>query len=305
MFGAADGNGLRADDVCDRIRNAHDGVRLTVFHLDLVRGDLLERIDCQQPNRAVDGTTANVRSIWGAIPAIEDKRRVWLGRFELRSEPRSSHDACSVALMSCLAEVAQLRCWTKSESATLDEDQVGVLLIDSARALVYSNDSARGVLGEADSLHVIDGRLLAMRASDDERLERAFSSVTTSRLDADTRYLSLPRASAKLAYGVSVKALRLLPNEAGLIALYVSDPERPLALSRDAIQELLAITRGEAEIVCALAEGEDTANTARRLGITAATARVHLRNIFRKTLLRRQSDLVRVVLRTVGILPSA
>ena len=48
------------------------------------------------------------------------------------------------------------------------------------------------------------------------------------------------------------------------------------------------------------AKDYDIATSARNLHITYETARTHLRRIFAKTGIRRQSDLVRQLMRTVG-----
>ena len=83
------------------------------------------------------------------------------------------------------------------------------------------------------------------------------------------------------------------------IALMVSDPTLRSSISRSALRKILPLTPAEAEIVAQLAEGRALNEISQAIGTAEGTIRVHLRNIFAKLGLRRQSDLVRVVLESV------
>ena len=59
--------------------------------------------------------------------------------------------------------------------------------------------------------------------------------------------------------------------------------------------DLFDMTPTEARLASLLAAGEKLEDAARRMAITAGTARVHVKNIFRKTNVGRQGDLIRLL----------
>jgi DNA-binding CsgD family transcriptional regulator len=61
----------------------------------------------------------------------------------------------------------------------------------------------------------------------------------------------------------------------------------------DILSEILGLTRTEARLVYALGQGDSLAEAAARLGLTIETARYYSKQIFSKTGLRGQTDLIR------------
>ncbi|MCA9615681.1 MAG: hypothetical protein KC586_23155, partial [Myxococcales bacterium] len=66
------------------------------------------------------------------------------------------------------------------------------------------------------------------------------------------------------------------------------------------LRERLRITRAEARVALRLADGMLIPELARELQMAEATARTHLRNIFRKTGVTRQVELVTLVHRALS-----
>ena len=83
-------------------------------------------------------------------------------------------------------------------------------------------------------------------------------------------------------------------------AIFVTDPDRVAALSRDHVRDLFGLTRAEAGLAAELIEGDGLQSAATRLGITRETARTHLKHIFEKTGVRRQTELVRLLVASSG-----
>ena len=77
--------------------------------------------------------------------------------------------------------------------------------------------------------------------------------------------------------------------------LFLNDPVRAPRVSPNAIRDLLGLTQSEATIAAEMANGASLADTAARLGISPNTVRAHLRSIFAKTGVKRQSQLVQLV----------
>ena len=84
--------------------------------------------------------------------------------------------------------------------------------------------------------------------------------------------------------------------------VFVSDPTRQMTPSQTALMELFGMTPTEAKLASLLAGGEKLEDAARRMAITAGTARVHVKNIFRKANVGRQGDLIRLILNNAVVL---
>lgn len=82
---------------------------------------------------------------------------------------------------------------------------------------------------------------------------------------------------------------------AAAIAL-LGDPDRRPRLSSDLLGRLYDLTPAQAAMATLLAEGKSLASSAAALGITIATARDRLKQIFARTRTRRQAELVRLLL---------
>jgi DNA-binding CsgD family transcriptional regulator len=77
--------------------------------------------------------------------------------------------------------------------------------------------------------------------------------------------------------------------------LFLTDPGRTPGISAEAVRDLLGLTQGEAAVTARIAEGRSLVEVADGLGISPNTVRAHLRAIFIKTGVRRQSQLVQLV----------
>ena len=62
------------------------------------------------------------------------------------------------------------------------------------------------------------------------------------------------------------------------------------------LHQLYRLTRTEARLVAALAEGERLEDAAQALGVTLGTGRTYLKRVFQKMGVSRQVDLMRLVL---------
>jgi DNA-binding CsgD family transcriptional regulator len=105
-------------------------------------------------------------------------------------------------------------------------------------------------------------------------------------LDGDLAMLVAPFRSAHASYAA-------LPPAAALI---FHDPDAPPGPAARDIAEAYGLTPAEARVVAELAKGRTLVAAARECGISANTAKSHLRSVFLKTGFERQVDLVAAVL---------
>ena len=84
--------------------------------------------------------------------------------------------------------------------------------------------------------------------------------------------------------------------------LYIRDPEQKAQAPHDIVRQLFNFTPAETGLVMLLADGLSLEEAALELGIRRNTARAHLRSIFSKTDVTRQTELVRIILNSVATL---
>ena len=76
----------------------------------------------------------------------------------------------------------------------------------------------------------------------------------------------------------------------------ITDPQQKLRRKLLALRQKFGLTAAEAELTLALVETGSRKTAAADRGVSDATARAQLTSIFDKTGVRRQTDLVRLVL---------
>jgi DNA-binding CsgD family transcriptional regulator len=79
-------------------------------------------------------------------------------------------------------------------------------------------------------------------------------------------------------------------------AVFMTDPQAVQLPSRERLGELYGLTPTEAKVACEFAMGHSYRQVARHLNISEDTVRAHIKQIYPKTRVNRQSDLVRLVL---------
>jgi DNA-binding CsgD family transcriptional regulator len=120
--------------------------------------------------------------------------------------------------------------------------------------------------------------------------------------------MSVSRPSGQLSWGVVVQAISPDQWTEGKhrpsVAVFVRDTEGKAHPPVRLAQQLFQLTPAESALAIELANGLSLEEAAEALGIRRNTARAHLRSIFSKTGVRRQTELVRIFLNSVAWLGS-
>jgi len=175
---------------------------------------------------------------------------------------------------------------------------IGFLLLDDRGRVVVINTAAQEI-ARGHSISIRHGVLrLADRASH-ETLEQGMSA---------RRPVILPIARAgrrdlQLA-AVPVDRVGADGGTSGGTAIVLSDPERPLVVSREPLEKLYGLTPAQATLAALLAQGHTPEDCARMLGRTLGTIRDRLKQILARTGTRRQAELVSLLLRNVIDVPT-
>ena len=199
----------------------------------------------------------------------------------------------------------------RARSATigglLEAAGLAVILLDRSGGVAEANDRAWAILRRCDGLRDEDGRLRAALPEEDDALQGlvaravpygggagAGGSMTVSRERAASRLLL--HASPVGAAGTDG------PRSGRIGALVLAiDPADRLRLDPDALGRVLGLTPAESHIAASLVEGMSVHDIAAETGRSVITVKWHLRHIFAKHRLSRQSDLVGLAMSIANI----
>lgn len=199
-------------------------------------------------------------------------------------------------------DVARLISQAQALSTVLEQSRSALLLLSPAGEVLYANDAARGLAdGAAFSLH---GARLAIRDRDTQtQLQAAIGACafqlrgTAATVMQGGCHVPLPRAgglplSAYLAPFRLQRANDWDPLPAELITLTIVDPEEQRSVDAQALREALKLTEAEARVATSLCEGASAREIALRYGISPHTVREHIKRIYRRTGVGKQSEFV-------------
>ncbi len=196
--------------------------------------------------------------------------------------------------------MAGARALGASLAGLLENRRSGIIQLDRRGRLLEANDRARAVLAKRDGLYDDEGVLAVGTPEEDVELKRLLARA-------------LPVYGAQ-GVGGTMKVTR---GEAGPIVLEVHPVQKTgtdsrswevgaLVLVVDPIARprvdprlpamVWGLTPAESRVAVALATGQTAAGVAGELGCAESTVRTHLKRVYRKLGIRKQTELVRRVL---------
>jgi DNA-binding CsgD family transcriptional regulator len=199
--------------------------------------------------------------------------------------------------------------------AALDLLDFGLIIADAEARPIFVNRCAEKMIHDADALSIHRGRLHAGNSESTRALHRALKHAadigdTRPRNQAEAEVasraavrLSLSNPSRESVLLAAVMPLgpansdrMMMPRACAM--LFLTRPNMPPRLDADALAMVFGLTPRQSELAVLLASGVSLARAAAGLGISLETGRWHLKEIFERTEVHRQIDLVRLVLQT-------
>lgn len=171
----------------------------------------------------------------------------------------------------------------------LDSIAIGVIAVDRSLRPVHCNRYAREILDEGSSLGLVGGTLACPQPGDTSRLRTAVAGCIGAAAGAAAVFrLYDPRRAEHLE--VAVK--RCGDGAPDLATIYVRSSGPQPGMPDTLLADLYGFTRAERQIASLLTQEGSVTVAAKVRGVSASTARTHLRSLLRKTGARRQVDLV-------------
>lgn len=186
----------------------------------------------------------------------------------------------------------------------LDSLPFGVVLVNMTGRVLQANRFGEEILAAGDGLAREGAGLRAGSGADTERLNHVIAQVAGSVVESGTTpvgVLSLERPSMSppwLVVVVPVHARRRADTVTEIAALFVTEAAggNPTGIPPEAVARLFGLTPAEARLLIALIDGLNLDQAAGRFEVSKNTLRNQLNQIFRKTGVSKQSELVRLIL---------
>jgi DNA-binding CsgD family transcriptional regulator len=189
----------------------------------------------------------------------------------------------------------------------MDHLTMATLILDHESRVIHANGAAHEILAQQDGVILDDDHLTLPHPEDAERFRAAFKTAVAGRRSGQpgsVEVVRIHRSADKEPVIVIVKPAAVNHDAAmlGAVAVFLSMDHGITESTAAGIQKLLGLTNKETQLALHLANGRSLQESAADIGITPNTARAHLRAIFAKTGIDRQTQLVRVILRSVAAL---
>ena len=193
----------------------------------------------------------------------------------------------------------------------LDLLNIGIVVCGSSGEMLVANTTTQEILRARDGLELDShGVLCATYQSEGslaeiiQKVARTSSNGSGESVDAA---FAVRRPSGKRPLTLFVRAAnpktgKPTDQEAAALVL-ILDAALPVEATEVELRQLYGFTSTEAQLANLLMEGMALEDCSDELGIRRTTVRMHLRNIFAKTGVRRQGELVSLLLKSIGLGP--
>ena len=206
------------------------------------------------------------------------------------------------------AKLDFLECERALFAGTVNRMLLGMISFAPDGSIVEMNQEAKRILAEKDGIW-LSGNTLSIDSSHESReLQRMLRQALTGPAPAEgpavVEAMSVTRPSGRSKLGILIKIIPLgqwsESRQRPAAAVFLRDPESNAAQpSQELVRRLFGLTRMESQLALLLAEGFTLDEAAEKMNVRRNTARTHLRSIFCKTGVTRQTMLVRLLLNSV------
>lgn len=192
---------------------------------------------------------------------------------------------------------------------TLDRLTVATFILNGKGHVICSNSTARTLLSGSSDLAINQGKLYLTHITSNNCFQAIISQALLfhQQNPADTFVDAL---SIEVQNGEnmgllvrSVSTDQIHQSEASpCVIIYLDQTDRQRMPKEKFVAQLLGLTPSEASLAILLSQGFTLVESASLLGITENSVRTYVKNIFSKTGISRQTDLVRLILKSVALL---
>ncbi|THD64280.1 helix-turn-helix transcriptional regulator [Phenylobacterium sp.] len=193
------------------------------------------------------------------------------------------------------------------ELATVFERSThGLFLLDTDGRVRRANDVGERLAGEPEGLRVADQRLTARNLTEARRLHALIATAGANdpgRRCGGSMALATPGRRSPLSITVApIRGEHLAVGDTGpSILVCVTDLEAGVRLPEQKLRDLFGLTAAETRLALAMFEGLTQREAAERFSLSLNTVHVQLARVFEKTGVKRQAELMRLMMRAAGL----
>jgi len=192
----------------------------------------------------------------------------------------------------------------------LDLLNIGLIVCDASGRMLFANQTAETILESRDGLEIATNGFLRATRTSGPSLNQVIEEVASSSGGMASRdvALVLGRSSGKRGLTLLIRSIESGspkagdPNQAAVLII-VTDADLPVHTRETELRRLYGLTSTESRLAKLLMEGKDLDDCCGEMGITRATVRMHRRNLFSKTGVRRQTQLITLLFKSIGLGP--
>lgn len=257
----------------------------------------------QQPQGIVDGLLVNLEKSATVTASLAVVRGAEHGLADESSKRRMSLIVPHMMRAISIGHVIEQQKLTNMAcSETMSMISSGVFMVDGQARIAFANDAARGMTRDGTVLRDGHGMLHAADAKADRDLHDAIVAAGNGDIAIGIKGVAVPLS----VNGNERWLAHVLPltsgarREAGMtfsatVAIFVRKTGFDTPSALETLSKLYPLTASEVRVLQAITDTGGVPAVAQSLGISTATVKTHLDNLFAKTGARRQADLVKLV----------
>ena len=193
----------------------------------------------------------------------------------------------------------------------LDLLNIGLIVCNASGQMLFANQTAELILQAQDGLEIAkDGFLRATKSSGpplQDVIQKVASVVPGTNSTRDVA-VAVGRSSGRRALTLLIRSIETAVPRTGntnqaAVLIIVTDADVPVPTREAELRRLYGLTSTESRLAKLLMEGKDLDDCCGEMGITRATVRMHRRNLFSKTGVRRQTQLITLLFKSIGLGP--
>jgi DNA-binding CsgD family transcriptional regulator len=196
-------------------------------------------------------------------------------------------------------QFSELRSRSAGFESALNTISTAVFLFDAGGKVVYMNCSAAALVAERDGLTAMRDGLKAEQQTESALLTKAIQGAasTPNGYGAGGNVLISRRTRCPLQILVNPIRNSAICRLGAVTAIaFVIDPSRRQRPTQDILRTMFDLTPAECRVAILLSDGLAPKEIAGMIGVSVDTVRSQIKSIFTKTNVKRQSELVRLLL---------
>lgn len=191
----------------------------------------------------------------------------------------------------------------------LDLVNVGLVVTSPAGQLLLANRTAEQILETRDGLEITPRGTVRTSMKSTPALSSLIEGAGKAHGEevADS-ILAIRRPSGKRPLTLAIRPVQKPSSKQDPMAptalVFILDPEFPVDTAEADLRQLYGLTSTEACLASLLMEGKTLDECCAALGVRRSTVRTHLQHLFEKVGVQRQSELVSLLLKSIGLVRS-